>query len=106
MPKNDIFFDSRALIVVIVSAQGAARALLLLVEDEKILISVSGQVIVEVEGTSPAKAPKALPFARGLILCANIRILHDPQISGILEHQDRISYPADVPILVVAARPG
>lgn len=104
MPKNDIFFDSSALIAGIVSAQGAARALLLLAEDEKILISVSEQVIAEVERNIARKAPKAVPFARELILRANIRILRDPQHSEILEHQNWISHPADVPILVVAAR--
>jgi predicted nucleic acid-binding protein len=104
MGKNDIFFDSSALIAGIVSAQGAARALLLLAEDEKILISVSEQVIAEVERNIARKAPKAVPFARELILRANIRILRDPQITEILEHQDWINHPADVPILVVAAR--
>lgn len=104
MPKNDIFFDSSALIAGIVSAQGAARALLLLAEDEKILISVSEQVIAEVERNIARKAPKAVSFARELILRANIRILRDPQIAEILEHQDWISHPADIPILVVAAR--
>jgi predicted nucleic acid-binding protein len=104
MGKNDIFFDSSALIAGIVSPQGAARALLLLAEDEKILISVSEQVIAEVERNIARKAPKAVPFARELILRANIRILRDPQIAEILEHQDWISHPADVPILVVAAR--
>lgn len=104
MPKNDIFFDSSALIAGIVSAQGAARALLLLAEDEKILISVSEQVIAEVERNIARKASKAVPFARELLLRANIRILRDPQISEILEHQDWIIHPADVPILVVASR--
>lgn len=103
MGKNDIFFDSSALIAGIVSAQGAARALLLLAEDEKILISISEQVIAEVERNLARKAPKAVPFAREMILNANIRILRDPQISDILKHQDWISHPADVPILVVAA---
>jgi predicted nucleic acid-binding protein len=88
MPKNDIFFDSSALIAGIVSAQGAVRALLLLAEDEKILISVSEQVIAEVERNIARKAPKAVPFARELILRANIRILRDPQLTEILEHQD------------------
>jgi predicted nucleic acid-binding protein len=104
MPKNDIFFDSSALIAGIISAQGASRALLLLAEDEKILISVSEQVITEVERNIARKVPKALPFARELILRANIRILHDPQIEEVLQHQNWISHPADVPILVVAAR--
>jgi hypothetical protein len=43
-------------------------------------------------------------FARELILHANIRILRDPQVEEVLEHQDWISHPADVPILVAAAR--
>ena len=104
MPKIEVFFDSSALIAGIVSEQGAGRALLLLAEDEKILISVSEQVIAEVERNIARKAPKAVPFARELILRANIRILRDPQRSEIIEHQDWISHPADVPILVVAAR--
>jgi predicted nucleic acid-binding protein len=104
MPKIEVFFDSSALIAGIVSGQGAARALLLLAEDEKILISVSEQVIAEVERNIARKAPKAVPFARELILHANIRILRDPQLSELLDHQDWIRHPADVPILVVAAR--
>ena len=64
MPKIDLFFDSSALIAGIVSAQGAARVLLLLAEDEKILITVSEQVIAEVERNIARKAPKALQFAR------------------------------------------
>ena len=104
MPKIEIFFDSSALIAGIVSAQGAARALLLLAEDEKILISFSEQVIAEVERNIARKAPKAVPFARELILAANIRILRDPQMTEIQAYQDWIRHTADLPILVVAAR--
>ena len=104
MPKIDIFLDSSALIAGIVSAQGAARALLLLAEDEKILISVSEQVVAEVERNIARKAPKAVQFARESILAANIRILRDPTLTEVRERQDWISHPADVPILVAAAR--
>lgn len=104
MRKNEIFFDSSALIAGIVSAQGAARSLLLLAEDEKIILTVSEQVITEVERNIARKAPKAVPVARELILSANIRILRDPQIEEVLSHQDWVSHPADVPILVAAAR--
>jgi predicted nucleic acid-binding protein len=103
MPKIEIFFDSSALIAGIVSAQGAARALLLLAEDEKILISVSEQVVVEVERNIARKGPKALPFAREMILAANLRILRDPTITEVRECQDWIAHPADVPVLVAAA---
>jgi predicted nucleic acid-binding protein len=102
MSRNDIFFDSSALIAGIVSTQGAAQALLLLAEDKKILITVSEQVIAEVERNIARKAPKAVPFARELILHANIRILRDPHVEEVLQRQDWISHPADVPILVAA----
>lgn len=104
MPKIEVFLDSSALIAGIISAQGAARALLLLAEDEKILISVSEQVVAEVERNIARKAPKALPFTRELILAANIRILRDPPIAEVHEYQEWISHPADLPILVAAAR--
>jgi predicted nucleic acid-binding protein len=102
MPKNNIFMDSSALIAGIVSAQGAARALLLLAEDEKILITVSEQVITEVERNIARKAPKALQFARELILCTHIQIVRDPQTAEVFKCQGWISHPADVPILVAA----
>jgi predicted nucleic acid-binding protein len=104
MRKNDIFFDSSALISGIISTQGAARALLLLAEDEKILITVSEQVITEVERNIARKAPKAVQFARETILSAKIRILRDPRIEEVFDHRDWINHPADVPILVAAAR--
>jgi predicted nucleic acid-binding protein len=102
MSRNDIFFDSSALIAGIISTQGAARALLLLAEDKKILITVSEQVIAEVDRNIARKAPKAVRFARELILHANIQILRDPQVEEVHQRQDWISHAADVPILVAA----
>lgn len=102
MPKNDIFFDSSALIAGIVSTQGAARVILLLAEDEKVQITVSEQVITEVECNIARKVPKALPYTRELILAANIRIVRDPQLEEVLLHQDWICHAADVSILVAA----
>ena len=78
MPKTDIFLDSSALIAGIISSQGAARALLLLGEDEKLSLTVSEQVIAEIERNLARKAPQALPFAREMILRANIHIVRDP----------------------------
>lgn len=97
MSRSDIFFDSSALIAGIVSGQGAARALLLLAEGEKVLITVSEQVIAR-------KAPKAVSFARELILRANLRILRYPQGEEVRQRQDWISHTADKPILVAAAK--
>ena len=104
MPKIDLFFDSSALMAGMISAGGAARALLLLAEDEKILLTVSEQVIVEVERNLARKAPQALPFARQLILATNLRIVRDPSPELVKTHMDWISHPADVPILVAAVQ--
>ena len=104
MPKSSLFFDSSALIAGIVSSQGAARTLLLLAEDGRIYITISKQVVAEVERNIARKAPKALALTRELILRANIRIVPDPQIEEVRQHQDWISHSADVPILVAATR--
>jgi predicted nucleic acid-binding protein len=104
MPKIDIFLDSSALIAGIVSDQGAARALLLLGEDEKIVLTVSEQVIVEIERNIARKAPKALPFVREIILSANVRILRDLPKEEVQKHLDWIGHAADIPILVAASQ--
>jgi predicted nucleic acid-binding protein len=104
MPKIDLFLDSSALMAGIISAQGAARVLLLLGEDEKVILTVSEQVIAEVERNIALKLPKILPYAREMILRANLRILKDPSPEEVRKHLDWIGHAADVPILVVAAR--
>ncbi len=103
MTKPIIFLDSSALIAGIVSAQGAARVLLLLAEEEKIVLLVSEQVIAEVERNVARKMPRALPLVREMILRANVNILRDPSREEILPRMDWINHPADVPILVAAA---
>lgn len=104
MRKSSLFFDSSALIAGIISSQGAARTLLLLAEDGRLSITISKQVVAEVERNIARKAPKALVLTRELILRANIRIVPDPQIEEVRQHQDWINHSADVPILVAAAR--
>ena len=104
MPKIDLFLDSSALILGIISSEDAARVLLLLAEDGKIKFSVSQQVLVETERNLARKAPNTLPFAREMIRAANIYILRDPSLLEVEEHMGWISHAADVPILVAAAR--
>jgi len=102
MLKNNIFFDTSALIAGIISAQGAARALILLAEDEKIVITVSEQVITEMERNIARNVVKAVQFARELILSLNIRIVRDPDIEAVHLCQDWMHHPGDVPILLAA----
>jgi predicted nucleic acid-binding protein len=102
--KVDVFLDNSALIAGIISEQGAARSLLLLGESEKINLIVSEQVIAEVERNLARKVPEALPFAREIILSANIGILRDPPAEEVQKHLDWIGHAADVPILLAARR--
>jgi putative PIN family toxin of toxin-antitoxin system len=104
MPRINVFLDSSALIAGIISHQGAARALLLLGEDEKIVLTVSEQVITEVERNLARKVQLALPFAREIILHANIRILRDPPVEEVRKNINWTNHPADVAILVAANR--
>jgi len=101
LPIN-LFFDSSALIAGIISDKGAARALLLLAEDRKLKISVSDQVIVEVERNIAKKIPKILHVAREMIRESNIIIFKDPSKEEVRDYLNWIDHNADVPILVSA----
>jgi putative PIN family toxin of toxin-antitoxin system len=100
----NLFFDSSAFIAGIISDKGAARALLLLSEDKRISISVSEQVIVEVERNIAKKIPKILYLTREFIRETNLIIHKDPNKKEVDEHINWISHPADVPILVSAMK--
>ncbi len=104
MPKVNLFFDSSALISGIVSEKGAARALLLLAEDTRITITVSEQVIAEVERNIARKIPTALAYARELLRQTNLVIVHDPDRTALKKHAGWISHPADLPILIAAVQ--
>ncbi len=104
MPKVNLFFDSSALIAGIVSDKGAARALLLLAEDTRITITVSEQVITEVERNIARKVPTALVFTRELLRQTNFVIVHDSDRKALKKHADWVSHPADLPILIAAVQ--
>jgi len=103
LPIN-LFFDSSALIAGIISDKGAARALLLLAEDRKLKISVSDQVIVEVERNIAKKIPKILHVAREMIRESNVIIYKDPSKEKVRDYLNWIDLDADVPILVSAIK--
>ena len=102
MPTLRLFLDSSALIAGIVSPKGAARALLLLGEAEKLMLILSEQVIAEVERNIARKVPQALCFAREMILRAKVHMVSDPSPEEVYLHRHWISHHADVPILVAA----
>jgi predicted nucleic acid-binding protein len=106
MPKIELFFDSSALMAGIISELGAARALLQLGESKKIHITVSQQVIAEVERNLAHKVPRALPFGREIIRISISRVMRDPDLDDVKRHLDWIKHAADVPILVAAMNSG
>ena len=98
----DLFFDSSALMAGVISARGAARALLLLAESVRISITISEQVIVETERALPRKAPQALPYCRDALRNTHLRIMRDPAPQVVALHLEICPHQADVPIIVAA----
>lgn len=102
MSRSKIFLDSSALFAGIVSANGAARALLLLAEASQIDILISEQVIAETERAVARKAPGALGDVRQAILLSRSKIVRDPEPQEVRAHLDWMTDPTDVPILLAA----
>jgi hypothetical protein len=104
MTPPDIFLDSSALFAGVVSAEGASRALLLLGERRLIVITVSEQVVAETERALARKVPQALFYFREALRSTGLRIVRDPLPEDVEAHQDIISHPPDVPIVLAAMR--
>ena len=102
MPVINLFLDSSALVAGIVSAKGAARALLLLAEAGQIALTISEQVVAETERAIARKVPLALSDLRQAILASQAQIVRDPSPEEVSTHPDLISHPADIPIVVAA----
>jgi predicted nucleic acid-binding protein len=107
--RPQLFFDASALVAGpllanVISAVGAARALLLLGEAGVIAITVSEQVIVETERTLARKAPVAVPFYREALRASRIRIVKDAPPAEVAAARDLIAHEPDVPILVAAMK--
>jgi hypothetical protein len=102
--RPQLFFDASALFAGVISAVGAARALLLLSEAGILAITVSEQVIAETERTLARKAPSALPFYRETLRASRIRIVKDPSAAEVADSGDLIAHESDVPILVAAIK--
>ncbi len=104
MPKINLFLDSSALFAGIVSSTGAARALLLLAESEKVIVVLSEQVVAETERALARKAPQALTDLRKAILASKAQIVQDPSPMQVKGNLHLISHPPDVPILLAAMK--
>jgi predicted nucleic acid-binding protein len=106
MSRSSLFLDSSALFAGIVSADGAARVLLLLAEAGQVNLLISEQVVAETERAVARKVPAALNLVRQAILQSRARILPDPEAQEVRQCLDWMADPADVPILLAAMRAG
>ena len=104
MPEVNLFLDSSALLAGIVSARGAARALLLLAESGHITVTISDQVVTETEHAIARQVPSAINDFREAILASEARIVRDPSPEDVTAHSELISHLANVPILLAAMR--
>lgn len=107
MPESsqpELFFDASALVAGVISAVGAARALLLLSEAKAVVITVSEQVLAETERALARKAPAALPFYRETLRASRVRIVKDPPAADVAAARELIAHEPDVPILVAAIK--
>ena len=105
MSRAEVFFDSSALFAGVVSATGAARALLLLSEAGVLIqVIVSEQVIAETERNVARKLPRALPYYREALRSGAIKIVNDPTCEEVTHCRGIIAHQADVPIVVAAMK--
>ncbi len=102
--RPELFFDASALFAGVISAVGAARALLLLSEAKAVTITVSEQVLAETERALARKAPAALPFYRETLRASRIRIVKDPSVAEVAAARDLIAHEPDAPILAAAIK--
>ena len=104
MPKINLFLDSSALISGIISADGAARVLLLLAGTGHLELTISEQVVAETERIIARKAPRAVNDYRRAIRESKVRVLRDPEAEDVRNNLHLIAHAPDVPILLAAMR--
>ena len=104
--KVRLFFDSSAVVAGIASSTGAARALLVLAEEEVVSVIVSEQVVAETERAIIRKIPEAVPEFRSALRSTGMRIVRDPSPDEVSAHSGVIAHQSDVPVIVAAMKAG
>lgn len=103
--KPKVFLDTSALIAGVVSAKGAARAVLQLAETGLIEVIVSKQVVVEADRNIEEKLPELLDAYREFIALLSPLLIDDPHHKDIKGFLEMIN-PDDAPILAAAVNAG
>lgn len=106
MSTPHLFLDSSALVAGAISADGAARALLVLAEAGRIQLTISEQVVAETERALARTAPSALGYYREALLHSDLRVMHDPAPDQVEARAGLIGHQADVPIELAAMEAG
>ena len=104
MLRPELFLDSSALFAGVVSPDGAARVLLLMVEAGLVTVTVSEQVVAETERAVARRVPQALPYYREALRSTGLSIVRDPSPEEVEADQDIIARQADVPLVVAVMR--
>ncbi len=106
MPANRflrVFLDASVWVAGIVSEKGAAREILRLTEAGLLEVTVSEQVIVELDRVMNAKFPELVPEVRGFLKAVRPRAVDDPTEQEIRAFRSVLE-AGDASILAAAER--
>lgn len=102
MPIPDIFLDTSALFSGIWSASGGARMLLKLGEAQAIKLTVSSQVLTEIESVLRRKAPQSLGSLALLLDRSHIQVVSQVSEGQLTLCQSIVYYKPDALVLSAA----
>jgi len=102
MPIPDIFLDTSALFSGIWSATGSARMLLKLGEAQAVKLTVSSQVLTEIESVLRHKAPQNLGVLALLLDRSYFRVVSQIPAEHIAHCETIVDYKPDALVLAAA----
>ncbi len=101
-PKPEIFLDTSVLFAGIWSAEGGARMLLKLGEAQAVKLSVSSQVLTEIDGVLRRKSPQSLGALALLLDRSRIMVRPPAPAAQIAICQSVVNYKPDAIVLAAA----
>ncbi len=102
MPIPDIFLDTSALFSGIWSTEGGARMLLKLGEAQAVKLSVSSQVLAEIDGVLRRKSPQSLGTLALLLDRSRIALQPHASAEQLAICQSVVNYEPDAIVLAAA----
>ena len=102
----EVFLDSSAVFAAILSEDGGARMILKLGESGVVHISVSAQVLKEVEGALRRKAPEAIPLLAVLLDAARVVVGSSAGPTAVRRLRNPVGHDGDAQVLADAVVAG